>query len=197
MTLVLGYCGLRIGEAVGLRRKDIVGQTLHVEEATAYAAGFGVHQTDTKSHRRRSVPIPEPIWELLKPTLPNDPDAYVFPFNGGQMRDFNYSHRLKKAVTAMHERTNRQRESEIAEMGEATTREFPRITPHDLRDTFASLAIQAGGANIKVLQKLMGHASAAVTLDTYADYFPEDIDTVAKALSAAITLRSTNSFRRV
>lgn len=196
MTLVLGYCGLRIGEAVALRRKNIVGQALHVEEATAFASGYGVHETDTKSHRRRTVPIPEPIWRLLKPTLPSDSDAYVFPFNGVQMRDFNYSHRFKKAVKATQERMNKQRESEIADTGEATTREFPQITPHDLRDTFASLAIQAG-ANIKVLQKLMGHASAAVTLDTYADYFPEDIDTVAQALGAAIRLQANRPLEEV
>lgn len=187
MTLVLGYCGLRISEAVGLKRKDIVGQTLHVEEVTAYATGFGLHDKDTKSHRRRIVPIPEPIWEVFEPTLPTDSDAYIFPFEGKQMRDHNYKYRLKMAVKRMQERTKKLREREIADTGQSATREFPRITPHNLRDTFASLAI-SHGANVKVLQKLLGHASAAMTLDIYADFFPEDIDAVAQALSAAIKL---------
>jgi integrase len=57
---------------------------------------------------------------------------------------------------------------------------FPRITPHDLRHTAASLAVSAG-ANVKAVQKMLGHASAAMTLDTYADLFDRDADAVADA----------------
>jgi integrase len=60
----------------------------------------------------------------------------------------------------------------------------PRLTPHDLRHTAASLAISAG-ANVKAVQRMLGHASAAMTLDTYADLFDEDLDAVAIALHAA------------
>ena len=45
--------------------------------------------------------------------------------------------------------------------------EFPRVTIHDLRHTAASLAISAG-ANVKAVQRMLGHSSAAMTLDTYA-----------------------------
>lgn len=50
---------------------------------------------------------------------------------------------------------------------------FPRITAHALRHTAASLAISAG-ANVKVVQRMLGHASAAMTLDVYADLFDDD-----------------------
>ena len=59
---------------------------------------------------------------------------------------------------------------------------FRRITPHDLRHTAASLAISAG-ANVKVVQRMLGHKSAKVTLDTYAALFPDDLDNVVDALS--------------
>jgi integrase len=62
--------------------------------------------------------------------------------------------------------------------------EFPRVTPHDLRHTAASLAISAG-ANVKALQHMLGHASAAMTLDRYADLFEDDLDAVATALHQA------------
>ena len=52
---------------------------------------------------------------------------------------------------------------------------FPRITAHALRHTAASLAISAG-ANPKVVQRMLGHASAAMTLDVYADLFDSDLD---------------------
>jgi hypothetical protein len=55
---------------------------------------------------------------------------------------------------------------------------FPRVTAHDLRHTAASLAISAG-ANPKVVQRMLGHAGAAVTLDVYADLFESDLDAVA------------------
>jgi len=59
-----------------------------------------------------------------------------------------------------------------------------RLVPHDLRHTAASLAISAG-ANVKAVQKMLGHASAAMTLDVYADLFDDDLDAVGDALSAA------------
>lgn len=61
---------------------------------------------------------------------------------------------------------------------------FPRVTPHDLRHTAASLAISAG-AHVKAVQRMLGHASAVMTLDTYADLFDDDLDTVSEALGMA------------
>lgn len=62
------------------------------------------------------------------------------------------------------------------------TAEIERLTPHDLRHTAASLAVSAG-ANVKVLQGILGHKSAAMTLDTYADLFDDDLDNVASLLN--------------
>ena len=62
---------------------------------------------------------------------------------------------------------------------------FPRVTAHALRHTAASLAISAG-ANVKVVQRMLGHASAAMTLDTYADLFDDDLYTVADKLSETV-----------
>ena len=62
---------------------------------------------------------------------------------------------------------------------------FPRVTAHDLRHTAASLAI-ASGANPKVVQRMLGHASAAMTLDVYADLFDSDFTKVADKLSETV-----------
>lgn len=66
----------------------------------------------------------------------------------------------------------------------SATPEFPTVTPHDLRHTAASLAISAG-ANVKAVQTMLGHKSAAMTLDQYADLFPDDLEAVANALDVA------------
>jgi integrase len=52
---------------------------------------------------------------------------------------------------------------------------------HDLRHTYASLA-RSAGADMKLLQVTMGHASIMVTAHTYADLYDSDLDRVANAL---------------
>jgi integrase len=61
----------------------------------------------------------------------------------------------------------------------ATDQRPPRVTAHALRHTAASLAISTG-ANPKVVARMLGHASAAMTLDVYADLFESDLDSVAE-----------------
>jgi Phage integrase family len=60
------------------------------------------------------------------------------------------------------------------------------LTPHELRHTAASLAVSAG-ANVKAVQRMLGHASAAMTLDVYSGLFDGDLDGVAAAMDAAWT----------
>jgi integrase len=47
-----------------------------------------------------------------------------------------------------------------------------------------SLATQAG-ANVKLIQQMLGHASAAMTLDVYAGLFADNLDEVANRLDQA------------
>ncbi len=58
------------------------------------------------------------------------------------------------------------------------------MTPHDLRDTAASIAISAG-ANVKQVQNMLGHASAAMTLDVYAGLFEGDVTALADLIDSA------------
>jgi hypothetical protein len=48
-------------------------------------------------------------------------------------------------------------------------------------NTAVSLAVSVG-ADVKTLQRALGHASAAVTLDMYADLFDKDLDELALTL---------------
>ena len=62
----------------------------------------------------------------------------------------------------------------------------PRVTPHDLRHTAASFAVSAG-ANVKAVQRMLGHSSASMTLDVYAELFDDDLDGVAIALNDVVS----------
>jgi hypothetical protein len=57
------------------------------------------------------------------------------------------------------------------------------LTPHELRHTAASLAV-ASGASVKDVQRMLGHASAAMTLDVYAGLFEDNLDDLADRLDA-------------
>ena len=64
---------------------------------------------------------------------------------------------------------------------------------HDLRHTAASLVI-AAGANVKVVQNMLGHASAQLTLDCYAGLFENDQAEVAMRLDDLIALSECHGF---
>ena len=58
------------------------------------------------------------------------------------------------------------------------------MTVHDLRHTCASQAVSAG-VNVLALQRMLGHRSAKMTLDVYADLFDADLDALATSLDDA------------
>ena len=65
---------------------------------------------------------------------------------------------------------------------QAADETFPWVTAHALRHAAASLAISAG-SNPKVVQRMLGHANAATSLDVHADLFECDLDAVAESVS--------------
>ena len=58
------------------------------------------------------------------------------------------------------------------------------LSPHDLRNTAASLLV-ASGANVKAVQRMLGHAFAAMTLDVYSGLFDDDLGGLADRMNAA------------
>jgi integrase len=60
---------------------------------------------------------------------------------------------------------------------------LPRIRLHDLRHTWATLALRAG-INPKIVQERIGHASVAITLDTYTHTDRQQHAAAAAAVSA-------------
>ena len=72
----------------------------------------------------------------------------------------------------------------------------PMVSPHELRHTAASIAVHAG-ANVKALQRMLGHASASMTLDVYADLFDSDLDDVARLVDATVAVECPAGHNRV
>lgn len=167
---VLAYTGLRWGEVAALRASDVSLQRrrLTVSENAVFVAGAVVVGTP-KTHKRRSVPFPSFLTPALADAVSGKaPDDLVFPGKGGR-------HLVTPTV---RDRSWFDRALEQAGL--------TPMTIHDLRHTAASLAV-ASGAHVKAVQKMLGHASAAMTLDVYADLFDDDLDGVATRLDQAAT----------
>lgn len=184
IVLVLAYCGLRWGELAGLHVADIdtLRRRIHVRR-NAVAIGGEVVVGTPKTHERRTVPFPRFLVEPLAASCRcKARDAIVFPAtNGGYAKPPGVSW-FSGAVTRCVADAEAARAAERAAHPdrEPVTAVFPDITAHDLRHTAASLAVSAG-ANVKAVQKMLGHASAAMTLDVYADLFDRDAEAVADA----------------
>lgn len=64
------------------------------------------------------------------------------------------------------------------------------LTTHDLRHFFAS-ALIAGGASVKQVQSVLGHANAMITLRTYAHLWPGDDDRTRSVMDATLGMLRT------
>lgn len=184
----LAYTGLRWGEMAALRVCDFDMLRRRVNVSRSVTESGGLVWSTPKTWERRSVPFPAALAPELAALMVGKgrEDAVFTDQRGGVLRNSNYRARVfEPAVRAVQAAAVAQRAREVAVAGEASTPEFPTITPHDLRHTAASLAVSAG-ANVKAVQRMLGHAKASMTLDVYADLFDEDLDAVAANLDAAI-----------
>lgn len=168
LILVLAYTGLRWGEATALRVKDInpLRKRIHVRQNAVDVHGT-IHLGSPKSWELRTVPLVDFLVDSVKELCEGKgPDDLVFEGRAG-------GHLLRPKGDA--EGTSWFRVAQ-------KTANLDRFRIHDLRHTAASLAISSG-ANVKVVQNMLGHKSAAMTLDTYSDLFDSDLDDVADRMS--------------
>jgi integrase len=168
----LAYTGLRWGEMAALRVGDFDMLRRRVNVSRSVTESGGLVWSTPKTWERRSVPFPAALAnELAALMVRKDRETLVFTdMRGGVLRNSNWRARVFQPAI---------------ERCQAADETFPNITPHDLRHTAASLAVSAG-ANVKAVQRMLGHAKASMTLDVYADLFDDDLDVVADRLDAAI-----------
>ncbi|ODU06831.1 MAG: hypothetical protein ABS81_03245 [Pseudonocardia sp. SCN 72-86] len=169
LIYVLAYTWLRWGEVAPLQVRDVdlMRRRIHVRRAMAEVRGRAVVGTPN-DHEQRAVPLPRFLVDDLAVALAGrDPEALVFPApGGGFLRNGNFRRRMF---------------DDAAERAELTG-----VTPHGLRHSAASLAVQAG-ATVVAVQRMLGHSSPSVTLDVYSHLFADDLDVIADRLDAART----------
>jgi integrase len=168
LILLLAYTGLRWGEAASLRIGRVDLDKRRIRVATTFYEVKGVqHEGLPKTGKARTVPIPASLVPVLTEVIDNRArDELVFTTN-----------------RAMSLRANNWRVREFNAAVTAAKLDGLGLTPHKLRHTAASLAI-AAGADVKVIQQMLGHADASMTLNTYGHLWPDNLDDVASTLDA-------------
>lgn len=157
LVLLLGLCGLRWAEAVGLQVGDFSDgcKKLFVQRSMSEVRGV-FHETTTKSGLGRTVYVPNSLALRIEKKISGlSPEDLVFCNEmGNPLHNSNFRQRVfNPAISASG---------------------VPKITIHDLRHTAASIAINRG-AEITAVSRMLGHKDISMTLRVYSHHFEEDL----------------------
>ena len=157
--------GLRRGELLGLKWEDIdlTAGVIRVRRQVTRIGGKIVEAPLKTKNAYRTVTISPQAIEALNTQKAKTHGEYVFSSpSGGPISPDSVNNMLKRVLKRAG---------------------IPRVRFHDLRHTFATLALQ-NGVDIKTVSGMLGHFSAGFTLDTYAHV------TTAAQKEAARTMES-------
>ena len=142
--------GLRRGELLGLKWTDVDFQhgILKIQRAISRQNGKVVESPLKTKNAYRTLPLSADAIDVLKAQKNKvGSSEWVFPSpTGGPMSPDSVLHMLHRVLKRAG---------------------LPRIRFHDLRHTFATMALQ-NGVDVKTVSSMLGHYSAGFTLDTYA-----------------------------
>lgn len=161
MLEVLLRTGLRIGEAKGLKVKDLdlTRKRLMIRRDVDDLG----HIDETKSRHHREVPISQVIaLALNEATEGKDPEEWLLPDEHGRVWT---TARWRVVWSNLLIFTGIDQS----------------LKTHELRHTAVSMAI-AGGADVYVVMRMCGHASAATTLKHYGHLWDQGLDQAAEAI---------------
>ncbi len=172
LVLFLGLTGLRWSEVAALRVSDVIevpGLGVRVQRATTSAGGGGRLVTDSvKNNRARTVPVVGELRPVIDRAIGRRAKAGLLfgSPEGDQLRLSNW--RRDSGWSRV-----------TAELG------FAPLRIHDLRHTAASLWI-AAGADVKVVQRVLGHATASMTVDLYGHLMDRSLWDTADRLGGVL-----------
>jgi integrase len=161
------------GPGRGGDRISVPGAGLRVQRAAL--VGRGSLYIDTlKSHRARTVPLTARAAQIVETWAATRPvDAWIFASpQGAALRENNWKRQVRwnaAKVAIGH----------------------PTLRVHDLRHTAASLWL-GSGADSKVVQRILGHASAAMTMDVYGHLIDRNLWEAAKQVGDRLGTATPN-----
>lgn len=172
LVALLATSGLRISEALGLRRRDLdlADGTATVRQTVVEVEGKLILTTPKSKASRRAVKLIPSVVSMLKhQALPLNPDGFVFtqPGKADPLARTWFNRRVLKPAAV---------QAGIS----------PSVSAHDLRHTAEAIASQTGMHPMAV-KEMMGHSSIKVTYDVYGHLFPTMHQAGIAAVEAAFS----------
>lgn len=175
MFTILLATGMREGEILALSVDDILDDFSVVRIRRTLSDGRDgrpkIRNQPKTAAGRRTIPLPDlaraAVIDEMKHRM-GSPHKLLFCTDGGKP----------------HERQNVLRRHFRPTVKKAGLTEA--MTIHDLRHTYATLALNAG-VGVHLVSKMLGHASVKVTIDLYAHALPDATAEVARAIQTVLT----------
>lgn len=174
--------GMRIGECIGLRWKDVdfKHRNINVNHAVTYYTRrekvcFGVSKPKTEAGTRL-IPMMDTVYDALKNEYDRQKkdgfcvaevdgmNGFIFSNRNGSLHN---PHCINSAIKRISESHNA-REIIDAKKEHREPVIIPHFSAHHLRHTFCSRLCE-NETNVKVIQEIMGHANIETTLDIYTE----------------------------
>lgn len=175
-TLLLGT-GMRLGEALALRWEDIDGNELQVRRTLVQVATGGIYFDTPKTKKsRRTIDLPGYVLEALRRHRVEQARHRLQLGEEYEDQDLIFAGAFGAPV-----HTSCLRKDYFLPLLEEAG--LPSIRIHDLRHTHASLLL-AANVPVKDVSARLGHATATMTLDTYAHVMPTADRKIAERLDA-------------
>lgn len=191
MTWVMALLGLRWGEAAALRVGSIKfgnPSELSVTETVQRGVGGRSFLGPPKSDAgQRRLTMPKALADLLAAHLADrgltaaDAGALVFVNSAGDLWDATNWRRRVWQPAAIAAGLGQL----VKRDGNAASKKYVGITPHDLRRTNAT-ALVGADVDIKTAQARLGHSDVRMTLDVYARVLAERDEGAADAVAQAL-----------
>jgi len=179
LWLLLAATGMRRGEVVGLRWKDVdlKAGRLAVRQ-TLICVGYETRVSEPKTRKgRRSVAL-DPVTVATLKRWRRDQSKERLAW-GPAWTDTGYVFTREDGQPHHPDRVSKLFEDAVA------ASKLPRIRLHDLRHTHATLAL-AAGIHPKVVSERLGHANVSITLDTYSHAIPAMAEEAATRIAAFV-----------
>lgn len=177
-ALLAALCGLRRGEIVALRWRDVdfANSTVAIRES-AEQVGTLVRYKETKSGKSRSVALSSTVLEELKRhrlaqaeeqlkigIRPDENSFIIAQVDGSPLKPVSLTHEWTRLLAKTS---------------------LPRIRFHDLRHSHATQLL-AAGVHPKIASERLGHSTIGITLDLYSHVMPGMQANAAEQVDAAI-----------